>query len=755
MAQKKTTKESAKKTPKKTAKKTYKPEDLKPHHAKPYRKRHYGLLVFSVVFVATLAYLITSTSLANNKAVKSAKELISNSLSMAASDTEVDATKVASSHGFELRYDAELLRASGLDSSDNSLYVGSELSTSRPYSAIKITPTTSDVASESSGGSLTVEYHFNNPVGESADLAKLEAQLVGAKNSSFTVSKSSTVTVSGEKMLKSEWTVSAKAKKGSVSPAKPMLTSYTGVVNGTPITIVINSGLAQSEELDSAFNAVVDSISFHTPTAAATTQASDSSSLSLLDKLMMTGSASAESFLNKDNASERVSLLYGSSVVKIYNFYCMDVLLQGQVFVSQSCSASTGSGFFIGNQGYVATNGHVVVNDPLSIAITYAFDEANKGNTFYFSALAQVAGLTQEDIDAGATEKDKIRIAVEKFYDIPAAQVSTSNKTENILVGLNEDQPDIQKLINATRYHENYEPTEGTKKAQLVDYDYRAIDGAETGEFKASDVALLKIDGTNYPSTKLGNISSLMQGGGLSIIGYPGAASSNPLVESSESRATLTSGKVSSIKNAAGSKSQLIETDATIGHGNSGGPAFNDSGEVVGIATYTIDGSGDGNGVYNYVRDIADFNDLASKNTVDTTNTSQTQQEWEAAVKELYKAHYSKAVKKLEAVKQLYPEHPRVDQLLALAQQKIGAGEEAKDFPTSIAAAASLLGILLIAISILLIVHHSRKHAAYKGHVAAGSIAPPTSLDQLHQQQATPTPPPPTVPPTPPAAPTA
>jgi len=723
---------------KKLPKKTYSPGELKPHHSKPYRRRHYGLLIFSIIFTLTLSYLLASTSLANYGAVKSAKNLISKTLGQPTPNQNRISSDIISSYGFSLNYNPRLLHASALDISTNSLYVGGELSSARKYSSIRITPVASDPASESSSGSISVEYSPANPVGSSADLAKLEAQLVGAKNPNFTIVESSSPTVSGITMLKSEWSANSETNNSLVSTPSPTLISYTGVLNNIPIVLVSTSGLAQSEELRSAFESAINSLSFQDTSSFRVDRsvtAQTTSSLTILDRLMMTDNASAQSFLNKDNISERVSLLYGPSVVKIYNFYCMDVLLGGQMFVQQSCNASTGSGFFIGDQGYIATNGHVVVNDPLSIAITYAFEQASKGNMFYFSSLAQVAGLTQADIDAGSTDKEKLKIAVDKFYAIPSSQVSASNKTENILVGLGEEQPDMQKLFDATKYHSEFKTTDNIKEAKVVDYNYRAIDGAQTGFFTASDVSLLKIDGSGYPSTKIGSISSLMQGSGLSIIGFPGAASSNLLVEASESRPTLTSGKVSSIKSAAGSKSQLIETDATIGHGNSGGPAFNDTGEVVGIATYTIDGSGDGGGVFNYIRDIADLNELTRKNGVDTASLSQTQKEWEEAIKQIYQAHYSEAVSRLNVVKTLYPQHPRVDQLISLSQDKISSGEEAKEFPTLLAGIATLLGILLVSASIFLIIQHSRRHAAYKEHLATGKIAPPTTLDQLHQQQ--------------------
>ncbi|HRV76257.1 MAG TPA: serine protease, partial [Candidatus Saccharimonadales bacterium] len=353
------------------------------------------------------------------------------------------------------------------------------------------------------------------------------------------------------------------------------------------------------------------------------------------------------------------------------------------------------------------------VNDPLSIAITYAFEQINNGNSFYFSQLASASGLTQADLDSGSTNKDKLKIAIDKFYKIPTNRVTASNKSESILVGLGEQQPDLSKLLEATKLNQEYTLPLKTQKAELIGYNYREVDGAQTGVFTASDVALLKISGSNYPNVKLGDISSIVQGSNLNIIGYPGAASTNPLVEASQSIATLTSGKVSAIKTASGSDSKLIETDATIGHGNSGGPAFNDSGEVVGIATYTIDGSGEGDGVYNYIRDIADFKEVVYEKNISLAKSSSTQKTWEDAIELIYEAKYSKALIKLEEVRSLYPDHPKVDSLISYISQRPDQTEDVKDFPVLIASIATLVGILILTLAIILIINHGRRHSAY------------------------------------------
>jgi serine protease Do len=114
-------------------------------------------------------------------------------------------------------------------------------------------------------------------------------------------------------------------------------------------------------------------------------------------------------------------------------------------------------------------------------------------------------------------------------------------------------------------------------------YDARVIGGD-----CEHDLAVLKIDGNDLPTLPLGDSADLSLGQGVVAIGYALALQGGP---------TVTSGIVSSLdrtvqvqdpncdvcRNFTRTYSSVIQTDAAINHGNSGGPLLNMRGQVVGI----------------------------------------------------------------------------------------------------------------------------------------------------------------------------
>ncbi len=125
--------------------------------------------------------------------------------------------------------------------------------------------------------------------------------------------------------------------------------------------------------------------------------------------------------------------------------------------------------------------------------------------------------------------------------------------------------------------------TDGTK------HDAKII-----GTDDLTDIALLKIDGNNFPYLKLGNSDDVIVGEWVIALGNPfGLFDIND-------KPTVTVGVISSVglnfPNLDGrSYRGMIQTDAAINSGNSGGALVNANAEVIGVNTFIYTGGGQGN----------------------------------------------------------------------------------------------------------------------------------------------------------------
>lgn len=114
----------------------------------------------------------------------------------------------------------------------------------------------------------------------------------------------------------------------------------------------------------------------------------------------------------------------------------------------------------------------------------------------------------------------------------------------------------------------------------------------QIGADRISDIALLKIDVRDYPCLKLGNSDEIIVGEWVIALGNPFG-----LFELND-QPTVTVGVVSAINRDWGRNQQsgrvyvdMIQTDAAINHGNSGGPLVNALGEVIGMNTFIYTGN--------------------------------------------------------------------------------------------------------------------------------------------------------------------
>lgn len=154
----------------------------------------------------------------------------------------------------------------------------------------------------------------------------------------------------------------------------------------------------------------------------------------------------------------------------------------------------------------------------------------------------------------------------------------------------------------------NYHVIEGATKLTVILHDSTEYVAKVVGYDSGNDVALLKIEATELAFVKLGSSEDLIVGDQVVAIG-------NPLGQLTNS---LTVGYVSALErgvNTGGAKINMIQTDAAINSGNSGGPLFNMKGEVVGITTAKYSGTSNSGATIEGISFAVPFDDVRKKIT--------------------------------------------------------------------------------------------------------------------------------------------
>jgi 2-alkenal reductase len=124
----------------------------------------------------------------------------------------------------------------------------------------------------------------------------------------------------------------------------------------------------------------------------------------------------------------------------------------------------------------------------------------------------------------------------------------------------------------------NNHVVEGASKLAVVFNDGARRDATLIGTDPLNDVAVIQVSGKLPAVATVGDAAALQPGEQVLAIGSP----------LGNFRNTVTAGVVSALNRSVGPMEGLIQTDAAINSGNSGGPLINLSGEVVGINTLVV-----------------------------------------------------------------------------------------------------------------------------------------------------------------------
>ncbi len=131
----------------------------------------------------------------------------------------------------------------------------------------------------------------------------------------------------------------------------------------------------------------------------------------------------------------------------------------------------------------------------------------------------------------------------------------------------------------------NQHVIDGEKNLQVIYADGTKASASVVGADNSSDIAVIKVDGKMPAVAQFGDSNGLQPGQVAIAIGSP----------LGDFRGTVTIGIVSALNRRVGRQQGLIQTDAAINNGNSGGPLINSLGQVIGINTLVVRSTNEGN----------------------------------------------------------------------------------------------------------------------------------------------------------------
>ena len=139
----------------------------------------------------------------------------------------------------------------------------------------------------------------------------------------------------------------------------------------------------------------------------------------------------------------------------------------------------------------------------------------------------------------------------------------------------------------------NHHVIDGAREVQVTLYDGNSYEGKLVGQDPVNDIAVLKVDAPAEAliPVSLGDSSRLRVGQKIYAIGNPFGL-----------ERTMTTGIVSSLNRSLPSRTgrmmkQIIQLDAALNRGNSGGPLLNSRAELIGMNTAIASSTGENTGV--------------------------------------------------------------------------------------------------------------------------------------------------------------
>lgn len=395
-------------------------------------------------------------------------------------------------------------------------------------------------------------------------------------------------------------------------------------------------------------------------------------------------------------------------LIKYLQSYPESYIAYGSSKEIETSGQATGSGVVIGEDGYIATNTHVISLDD------------NTRMQVYQNALGE----------------DIARDLIEIFEEVEAYGLSFTEEEMNKVYYyvLNDAIDNAYINSESTALEVWFTPANGkTGMDDAVTYEAELVEkGTSEGmDGLTEDAAILKIDAENLValnlSEELAEINSE-----ITAAGFPGASDAifqNAGSTESVMSITVNKGEVSKQVPIDGAKYKALETSVRISPGNSGGPSVDKKLEIEGLNTYSLIEDSR----YAYMISAECVKDMAKDYEIGQGEVSKT---FLLGLQALQQDYGKTAVECFERVKELKSDTPYIDALIETAQkapQKEMASNGAdkggvvaflqENLILVIIIGASLIVIAAIVVVLIIVLNKKKKASP----IVSGTVAPPVA----------------------------
>jgi hypothetical protein len=739
-------------------------------------KSHLVLIIISILLILTglsvgLFTYISNTS-REEPAIENSDFYSEVSDVLGANSILPDTSTLVSSRGFTAQYDPTIItaRAQTTDESSTSSYISGieytdeELKETRPYSIFKFE--LKDVEQELGSFSLLSKVQVSVITNIRADwLTTRKTNPQHANKSSIDILVDHTIEsrLSGDPQRSASGVIDVTIgdtsyKKVTISTtytslgqkiAGPTQDIYMTIQNGRPYWIELGLITEQNINQLPALEPIIASVQYPKPEYPVP---ADGDSLST-DTYTQASSSSIKlpagtSYVPKPIDNKTILKVVAKNqpaVVRIGASLCIDVDLldrSGGVGLSLKsvCTAGIGSGSIVSTDGYIATNGHVTDlsdDNALSAWGEMAYQEGASNGSFssirnllnYAVKINKISSSSAEEYINSLKKRDRGALAaLSQLIDlVPKDMVKVKDRRTSYAVQTS-NEPMRVKLTPGQDLKFVY--SSSILSAGFIDSNFDPNIDLRLGFGSASDVAILKMQGSNFPITEIGSIA----------LGFPAFVDGGLMTKKSTTVPAVTQGNVAPQGIGMSGSYKLISTTVPIAQGNSGGPAFNDSGQQIGLNTYSKLSCADmrcfGSGT---ARDVADFVELLKVNGITLKTEGSVARDWNEGIESLSSGNYKKATTKFNEVSKEYPANYLAASLATFAESRQGGADDTSGQSDGVVVVMIVASVLIVAgISTIIVVILKFRKDSLKPPSAPAYVPPLNPAQQpavMPQQQ--------------------